>query len=335
MTSPQTLLEAIQTFADLDVATEFFAKMRWPEGPSCPRCECREYSHLAKRRLWQCKACRYQYSVKKGSIFEDSAIPLTKWLPAVWLIANCKNGISSHELARSLGVCQKTAWFMLHRIRLAMRTGSFEKYADKFDGAVEVDETYIGGKARNMNAARRRRWEAEGGSKGHKGKTGVIGFRERGGRVVVTVLNEGTGKQTLQREVRKRVKPGAAVITDELQSYRGLDQSYQHLVINHAEKYVDGQVHTNGLENFWSLLKRGLGGTYVSVRPYHLARYLDEQVFRYNEREGADAERFAGVLNGAEGKRVTWKELTGKERRDPKPASPPKRRPKAYPLGPF
>ena len=334
MDHPKTLIEAIQYFADLDVATDFFAAIRWPEGPSCPRCECREYAHLKKRRLWQCKSCRYQYSVKKGSIFEDSAIPLTKWLPAVWLIANCKNGMSSHELARSLGVCQKTAWFMLHRIRLAMRTGSFEKYDDKFDGAVEVDETYIGGKARNMNAKRRRRWEAEGGSKGHAGKAGVIGFKPRGGQVAVTVIS-GTRKHDLQKEVRKRVRPGATVVTDELSSYNGLDQHYQHKIINHAETYVQGQVHTNGLENFWSLLKRGLGGTYVSVRPSHLARYLDEQVYRYNSRDGVDAERFAGVLSGAEGKRVTWKELTGKEAPTLIPPSPPKRPPKAYPMGPF
>ena len=334
MQTPHTLLEAIQTFSDLDVATEFFAKMRWPEGPICPRCECREYSHLAKRRLWQCKACRYQYSVKKGSIFEDSAIPLTKWLPAVWLIANCKNGVSSHELARSIGVCQKTAWFMLHRIRLAMRTGTFEKYGDKFDGAVEVDETYIGGKARNMNAARRRRWQAEGGDGPFKGKTGVMGFRQRGGQVAVTVIHDREGDR-LRREVRNRVKPEATVITDELKSYSGLDQHYQHKIINHAETYVQGQVHTNGLENFWSLLKRGLGGTYVSVRPYHLARYLDEQVYRYNQRDGVDAERFVGVLGAAEGRRVTWKELTGKEGRTPTPPTPPKRRVTAYPMGPF
>ena len=334
MDAPRTLLEAISHFSDIDVATDFFAKLRWPDGPTCPRCECQEYSHLKKRRLWQCKACRYQYSVKKGSIFEDSAISLTKWLPAVWLIANCKNGISSHELARSIGVCQKTGWFMLHRIRLAMQTGSFEKYVDKFDGAVEVDETYIGGKARNMNAARRRRWEAEGGSQGHSGKTGVIGFKQRGGEVAVTVIR-GTRKQELQKEVRRRVMPAATVITDELKSYAGLDQHYQHMIINHAEKYVDGLVHTNGLENFWSLLKRSLGGTYVSVRPYHLHRYLDEQACRYNSRDGVDAERFTMVLGKADGKRLTWKELTGAKNAPPPQTDPPKRRPKAYPMGPF
>jgi len=330
--SPRTLVEAITHFSDLDVATDFFARMRWPEGPTCPRCECPEYSHHKKRRLWQCKACRYQYSVKKGSIFEDSAIPLTKWLPAVWLIANCKNGISSHELGRKIGVTQKTAWFMTHRIRLAMQTGSFEKYADKFDGAVEVDETYIGGKARSMNAARRRRWEAEGGSKGHRGKTGVIGFKQRGGEIAVAVIQGDTKKESLQREVRWRVKPEATVITDELKSYAGLDQHYQHEIINHAEKYVDGMIHTNGLENFWSLLKRSLGGTYVSVRPYHLRRYLDEQAFRYNKREMADGERVQKLVGGIDGKRVTWKELTGKEKPAPKPEQ---RAVSRYPMGPF
>lgn len=331
MTSPRTLLEAIQYFADVDVATEFFASIRWPEGPTCPRCECKEYSHLKKRRLWQCRSCRYQYSVKKGSIFEDSAIGLDKWLPAVWLIANAKNGISSHELARSIGVCQKTGWFMLHRIRLAMQAGSFEKYSEKFDGAVEVDETYIGGKARNMHYDRRRQLKNGPRSQGHHGKVGVMGYLERGGEVRLRVVGD-TRKGPMQRNVRDHVKPGATVITDELKSYAGLDQHYQHLVISHADRYVDGQVHTNGLENFWSLLKRSLGGTYVSVRPFHLFRYLDEQAFRYNRRDGQDVERLVGALAGAEGKRVTWKELTGRTTPDPEPVRRP---PARYPMGPF
>lgn len=221
---------------------------------------------------------------------------------------------------------------MLHRIRLAMQAGSFERYGDKFDGAVEVDETYIGGKARSMNARRRRRWEAEGGSQGHGGKVGVMGFKQRDGQVAFAVLERGTRKAELQREVRKRVKPDATIITDELKSYSGLDTHYQHLVINHAEKYADGMIHTNGLENFWSLLKRSLGGTYVSVRPFHLFRYLDEQAFRYNGRDGEDKDRLVGALAGADGKRVTWKELTGRVTPDPEPI---RRRPHAFPMGPF
>ncbi len=329
---PTNLIEAIEYFSDLEVATEFVANLRWPDGAVCPDCGMKEHSYLTTRRLWKCKNCKRQFSVKVGTIFEDSPVALNKWLAAIWEVANDKNGISSHELGRKIGVTQKTAWFMTHRIRLAMQTGSFEKYGDKFDGAVEVDETYIGGKARNMNAARRRRWETEGGSKGHKGKTGVIGFKQRGGEVSVAVINGGTRKENLQREVRKRVRPEATVITDELQSYTGLDRHYQHKIINHAEKYVDGMIHTNGLENFWSLLKRSLGGTYVSVRPYHLHRYLDEQAFRYNGREMADGERVQRLVGGIEGKRVTWKELTGKPTPTPKVEPRPVSR---YPMGPF
>ena len=331
---PTTFIEAARYFADPDIAIQTVAELRWPDGPVCPDCGGKDHSFLKTRRIWKCKGCKRQFSVKVGTIFEDSPISLDKWLLAIWEIANDRNGISSHELARKLGVTQKTAWFLAHRIRLAMQAGSFEKWDDKFDGAVEVDETYIGGKARNMNAARRRRWEAEGGSKGYRGKTGVIGFKQRGGEVAVAVITGDTKKASLQREVRRRVKPDATVITDELASYEGLNESYQHKVINHAEKYVDGLVHTNGLENFWSLLKRGLGGTYVSVRPFHLFRYLDEQAYRYNRREEADAQRVQGVLGQIEGRRLTYKELTGKHRTPPPPEQS-KRKPSSFPMGPF
>ncbi len=309
---PQTFQEAVLYFSDEDRAVQYVAGLRWPQGPSCPECGGKEHSYLTTRRLWKCKACRRQFSVKVGTIFEDSPIPLGKWMLAVWEIANDKNGISSYELAAKIGVTQKSAWFVNHRVRLAMQTGSFEKLGDKFDGAVEVDETYIGGKARNMNAARRKRWKAEGGRpRGYGGKAGVVGFLERGGEVRVQVV-EDIRKQALQRRVRDNVKPGATVITDELRSYIGLDYDYKHRVINHAESYVNGQVHTNGLENFWSLLKRGLGGTYVSVRPFHLFRYLDEQVYRYNKREVDPVDRVRGVLRNVSNRRVTYRELTGK-----------------------
>lgn len=325
-TTPQTLLEVIRHFADVDRATAYFAHLRWPDGFACPACGKREFSYLKTRRLWKCKACKKQTSVKKGSIFEDSPIGLDKWLPALWLVANCKNGVSSCEVARDLGVTQKTAWFMLQRIRLAMQTGSFEKYAEKFDGAVEVDETYIGGRARYRAAV------ASGEKKGPRtGKTAVVGFLERGGRVHLCVIDS-IRKTPLQAQVRRHVKPGATVYTDELRSYRGIDQHYAHKVINHAESYVDGLIHTNGLENFWSLLKRSLGGTYVKVEPYHLFRYLDEQAFRFNAREGSDGDRFQEVLSRAAGRRVTWAELTDKTEK-PKPRDP---RPVArYPMGPF
>jgi transposase-like protein len=300
---PTSLIEAIRYFSDLDVCTEFVANLRWPDGPSCPRCGSKEYSYLTTRRLWKCKGCKKQYSVKLGTIFEDSPLGLDKWLPAVWLIANSKNGISSHELARALGVTQKSSWFMLHRIRLAMQTRSFLKLS----GEVEVDETYIGGKARNMHKHRRtRKITGTGGVD----KTAIIGLSQRGGPTHANVIHD-TRKDTLQGHIKERVEPGSAVYTDYHYGYRGLGTQYAHETVDHAECYVDGRVHTNGLENFWSLLKRGLNGTYVSVEPFHLFRYLDERVFTYNLRDRNDTGRFEALLSTISGRRLTWAELVG------------------------
>jgi transposase-like protein len=242
--------------------------------------------------------------VKVGTIFEDSPLGLDKWLPAIWLVANSKNGISSHELARSLGVTQKSAWFMTHRIRLAMQTGSF----DKLDGEVEVDESFIGGKARNMHRDVR---ERKGPRTGWYDKTVVLGMRQRDGELLAKVVPN-TRAKTLQPEVRKHIAPGASIYTDAHHSYKGLGHSYDHRTVDHAEAYVDGRVHTNGLENFWSLLKRGLNGTYVSVEPFHMFRYLDERVFTFNQRDLDDYGRFASVLRRVTGRRVTYRQLTGK-----------------------
>ncbi len=300
---PESLLQAIQYFSDLDVATDFVAGLRWPNGAVCPRCGGVEHSYLKTRRIWKCKECQKQYSVKLGTIFEDSPLGLDKWLPAVWLIANSKNGISSHELARSLGTTQKSAWFMLHRIRLAMESGSF----DKLDGEVEVDETYIGGRAKNMHLHVRK--QKITGRGGHN-KTIVMGFRERGGRVESTIV-KGTHGTILKGEVTKRVAPGSAIYTDVHGGYRGLDSmGYTHGAVDHREAYVSGRVHTNGLENFWSLLKRGLHGTYVSVDPAHLYRYVEERMFTYNLRDLDDYGRFTTVLRRAAGRRLTYAELT-------------------------
>jgi transposase-like protein len=301
---PGTLIEAIRYFSDLDVCTDFVAKLRWPNGPVCPRCGSDEYSYLTTRRLWKCKGCQKQYSVKLGTIFEDSALGLDKWLPAVWLTANSKNGISSHELGRSLGITQKSAWFMLHRIRLAMQTGSFRKLR----GEVEVDESYIGGAARHMHASKRKNI---GKGRGTKNKTAVVGALEREGPVRASVVPDIESK-TLQGHVRRHVKGGASVYTDNYSSYIGLGYAYDHRTVDHAECYVDGQVHTNGLENFWSLLKRGLTGTYISVEPFHLFRYLDERVFAFNLRDRTDYGRFQAVLRAVTGRRLTYAELTGR-----------------------
>jgi transposase-like protein len=304
---PQSPLEAVSYFSDLDVATDFVAKLRWPSGPVCPKCGSAEkHSYISTRRVWKCKTCKRQFSVKVGTIFEDSALGLDKWLPAIWLAANSKNGISSHELGRAIGTTQKSAWFMLHRIRLAMQTGSFEMLA----GDVEVDETYVGGKAINMHAGDRKR-KLGGKRGGTVGKTPVLGMIERGGRVRAEVVPN-IRRQTLQGRVKANVERGSTVYTDAFSSYVGLDWPYDHKVIDHMVSYVDGKVHTNRIENFWSLVKRGLNGTYVSVEPRHLFRYLDERVFTFNERETGDFGRFELVLRGAIGRRVTYATLTQK-----------------------
>jgi transposase-like protein len=236
---------------------------------------------------------------------EDSAISVDKWLAALWMVVNCKNGISSCESARHLGVTQKSAWFMNHRVRMSLHSGSIEKAS----GHVEADETFIGGKARNMHIAeRKRRITGTGG----KDKTAVLGIVQRGGKVR-TVVVDNRKKKTLQAEVRKHVEAGSALYTDFLLSYDGLEGEYAHKVIDHAVAYVDGNVHTNTIENFWALLKRGISGTYVSVEPFHLFRYLDEQAYRYNNRkEMSDYDRFRLAASQIVGKRLTWNEATGK-----------------------
>lgn len=308
---PQTLLEAIQYFSDRDAALAFLVTLRWPDGkPTCPRCNGQKTSYLKTRRLWTCLKCRKQFSAKVGTIFEDSPVQLTKWLPAMWMVANCKNGISSHELARALGVTQKTAWFMVHRIRLAMQAGTF----DKFRGEVEVDETFIGGAARFMHKDRRAK-TLEGRRGGVEGKAAVMGLlqrnAEKGQSRVRAVVVENRRRHLLHGTVEKHVEDGAAVYTDQLKSYDNLGLYYQHQVIDHAVRYVDGAVHTNSMENFWALLKRAIKGTYVSVEPFHLFRYLDEQVYKFNNRVGTDAERFIGLVRSVVGRRVTYAQLTG------------------------
>ncbi len=308
---PKTLVEAIRYFADPDRCLSFLVAQRWPKGVvTCPSCGSKDVTFLAAYRRWKCHTAhpRQQFSIKVGTIFEDSPVGLDKWLPALWMLVNDKNGISSYEVARALGVTQKTAWFMLHRIRLAMQDGGS---VVKMRGEVEVDETYIGGSARFMHAGRR---AARIKSTGPAGKVAVMGMLERGpdktSRVKVMVVPT-TRKKMLQSEVRRHVEPGTAVYSDALGSYRGLDAEYLHEVIDHSQASVRGKVHTNGLENFWSLLKRAIKGTYVNVEPYHLRRYIEEQAFRFNERFGKDADRFSTALRSIVGRRLTYKGLIG------------------------
>jgi transposase-like protein len=309
MTEPKTLKQAIRYFSDEQVCIDTIAALRWPNGPVCPKCGHGEHYYLATQKRWKCKKCSKQFSVKVGTIFEDSPISLDNWLTALWMLVNCKNGISSYEVGRDLGLTQKSAWFVLHRLRLALQTGSVAKMGGK-GKEVEVDETFIGGAARFMHAGRKARMITQ---RGVKDKTAVMGILERGGEVRAAVIPS-RRKHHIQAEIRAHVKAKSAIYSDALLSYQGLEhQDFSHQVIDHAEKYVDGQVHTNGMENFWSLLKRQLKGTYISVEPFHLFRYLDEQVYRYNNRELAnDGERFQKALSQIAGKRLTFAEVTGK-----------------------
>ena len=312
---PNTLQEAVLYFASADNCREYLVAHRWPNGVTCPRCGSDSVIFQAKYNRWQCgkKHALRQFTSKTGTIFEDSPLSLDKWLMAMWQVVNCKNGISSYEVHRAIGVTQKTAWFMDHRIRLALGMESSEKLS----GEVEADETFIGAKARNMHKdVKARKITGTGG----KDKTAVMGILERSkdgkNSTVRTTVIPNRKKDALQKEVRKHVEAGSALYTDALKSYEGLSE-FEHQVVDHAVQYVDGRVHTNGLENFWSLLKRGISGTYVSVEPFHLFRYLDEQAYRFNHRKLTDGERFDIAVRGIVGKRVTFDELTGKSSSTP------------------
>ncbi len=310
---PKSLQEAIVYFSNPDNCIDYLAIHRWPNGiVTCPTCGSEKVKFNPNRRIWQCSVhhSMRQFSIKVGTIFEDSPIGLDKWLTAVWMLTNCKNGVSSYEIARDVKVTQKSAWFMLHRIRLALQDDFFGSKLGANGGEVEADETFIGGKARNMHLSKRqRRITGTGG----KDKTAVMGIMERGGKIRTAIIPN-RRKSALQAEVRKHVEAGAALYTDALLSYEGLATDYAHQVVDHAAQYVNGRVHTNSLENFWSLLKRGISGTYVSVEPFHLFRYLDEQMFRFNNRKNLDdAGRFDLAVSQIIGKRLTFAELTGKE----------------------
>jgi transposase-like protein len=306
MQTPKTLIEAIRYFGQPGVALAFAAKLRWPDGIFCGRCGEEDPMFLGTVERWKCRGCGNQFSVKKGSVMEDSPIPLDKWLCAIWMLSNCKNGVSSYEMHRALGITQKSAWFMLHRIRHAMQVGTIAKLT----GPVETDETFIGGKVKNMSKSRRKAHRQESPNSTSE-KAIVAGVLERGGHVRATVIPNTSGK-VLQNHIRQHVEPGAKLYTDGNQGYVGIEKDYSRGSVNHAiEEYVRGEVHVNGIENFWALLKRGLHGTYVNVEPFHLVRYLDEQIFRYNSRKTNDAGRFVQMLSKLAGKRLTYKALIG------------------------
>lgn len=307
---PKTLLNAVTFFADPTTCREFLAALRWENGPICPQCHSNCVNLLSTRNIYKCRTCKKQFSIKVGTIFEDSPIPLEKWLPTAWLIINCKNGVSSYEIARDLGVTQKSAWFMLHRVRLAMQCKTFEKLS----GVVEADETFVGGKSVNMHLdklTRKRMNKRRMG--GFEGKAIVSGLLSRHTKEARVKVLRNVRQFPIRTNVIENVEKGSTIYTDSLRSYRNLtNDGFLHEFIDHTEAYVRGNVHTNGLENFWSLFKRALKGTYVSVEPFHLQAYADEQAFRFNQRKLNDLERFVIVMSQVIGRRLTYDELIGK-----------------------
>lgn len=317
MPEPKTLQEAVVYFSDPDRCFEFAKRLRWPDGTVvCPRCGAAKNSFIKTRKLWFCYGCKKQFTIKVKTIFEDSPLGLDKWMVAFWMLANCKNGISSHELGRTLGITQTSAWFMLQRIRRVLQEKTFVKLGGP-GSEVEVDETFIGGKARNMHKSKRVRLGDIGMQGGH-GKAVVMGMFERGGKIRTKVVPD-RRKPALRDAIFDNIDAGSLLYTDEHPAYLAVDADYVHKIINHLEHYVDGTVHTNGIENFWSLLKRELNGTYISVEPFHLFRYVDEQAFRFNTRKDengakiSDAARFAEAMSRVYGHRLTYSQLTGKD----------------------
>jgi transposase-like protein len=323
MSEPKSLQEAIVYFSNSDNCIDYLALRRWPDGKvTCPTCGSDKVKYNADRRWWQCSShhAKRQFSIKVGTIMEDSAIPLDKWLMAMWLVTNCKNGVSSYEIARDVKVTQKSAWFMLHRIRLAMQDEFFGSKMGGNGGEVEVDETFVGGRLANMHKSKKERMAKIKGRelKGdHMNKTIVMGLLDRTVREVRAKVVPNVRRETLQGEILREVSRDAKVYTDQWIGYNSLHEKFVHDVVDHVETYVNGQVHTNGIENFWSLLKRTLKGTYVAVEPFHLQRYVSEQVFRFNNRGSkkrkiTDSDRFDMAVSQIVGKRLTFAELTGK-----------------------
>lgn len=320
---PKSLQEAIIYFSNPDNCIDYLALRRWPDGKViCPTCSSDKVKFNSDRRIWQCSShhAKRQFSIKVGTVMEDSAIPLDKWLTAMWMVTNCKNGVSSYEVARDLRITQKSAWFMLHRIRLAMQ----DEVAGKMGsggGPVEVDETFVGGRLANMHKAKKNRMAKIKGRSlagDHMNKTIVMGLLDRDVREVRAKVVPNVRRETLQGEILREVSRDSTVYTDQWIGYNSLHENFVHDVVDHVETYVNGQVHTNGIENFWSLLKRTLKGTYVAVEPFHLQRYVDEQVFRFNNRATkrnklTDRDRFNLAVSQIVGKRLTFAELTGKD----------------------
>ena len=312
MESPKTLLEAVEYFSDPENCRRVMIASRWADGVvRCPYCGSEKVTYLEKAKVYRCygKHLKQKFSLKVGTVFEDSPIGLEKWLPALWMLSNCRNGISSYELSRAIGVTQKSAWFMLHRIRTAMGDDNVARFGGSPKNPVEIDEMYLGGNPKNMHRKERQRHQ------NGDNKSIVLGMKTRTTREVRAMVIPNAKRETLQTKILENVGWGAHIHTDQHPSYNGIDKTnlFVHQTVNHMVEYVRGNVHTNGIENFWALLKRTLKGTYVAVEPYHLDAYVTEQVFRFNNSKGkTDAMRFNKVLSQVAGKRLTYAEVTGK-----------------------
>lgn len=297
-----SLLELVTAIPDEQAAIDHFTAIRWKNGAFCPYCGSLRVYHFSDKRTHKCGDCRQRFSIKVGTIFEDTKLPIRKWLMAIWFITSHKKGIASTQLARDLKVTQKTAWFMMHRLRHAARTRSFNR---PLGGKVEVDETFVGGKAKNKHVGQRGKSGVTGGA----GKAIVAGAVERKGRVVARVV-ENVRAETLMEFVRETISPKVeVVVTDKWVGYKHLGKEFPHAAIDHAAgEYVVGSAHTNTIEGYWSQLKRQIFGIHHFVSGKHLSRYVDESTWRHNRRETDDAIRFDEFLAATDG-RLTYKAL--------------------------
>lgn len=295
------LIQLMAAIPDEQTAIDHFTAIRWKSGAYCPYCGATRVYHFSDRRTHKCGECRKRFSIKVGTIFEDSKIPLRQWLLAVWLITSHKKGIASTQLGKDIGVTQKTAWFMLHRLRQAAQTPSFNR---QLDGEIEADETFVGGKEKNKHA-----WQRTGGKQGGAGKVPVLGLLEREGELR-TGITPNLSARNVQSVIRENVAPGSSLMTDEHGAFLGLSDSYFHHRVNHsAGEYVRNFcLHTNGIESVWALFKRQIIGTHHYLSPKHLNRYLGEMTWRFNRRALGEGERVNALLGQTSG-RLTYKEL--------------------------